>query len=289
MDGLKVSELAERTGVPATTLRYYEQHGLLSPRRSAAGYRLFDDETVDQLRFIATAKGLGLSLDDIRVLLGPWRREGCREVQRALAPMLEQRCTEARGQITALQEFTARLDEARRVLDGIDRDGPCDASCTFLTHRQDRVPSRSGDVGSSWPGVSRASVAPNPAPRTDEEGLPDSAGPACSLPAPSWQGRWTRWSRVLEHAETREHRGDRVRVEFDPAVLDDGGASELIALVRAEQDCCPTLAMSLTIGASVLVEALVPDDDAAQVAASLFGPLPEAQEPTTAPTSEDCS
>ena len=129
---MKVSQLAERAGVPATTLRFYEQHGLLIPRRSESGYRLFDDEAVDQLRFIATAKSLGLSLDEIRVLLGPWRHEGCREVQRAIVPLLDQRGSEARAQITALQEFAERLDDARRLLDGIDRDGPCDASCTFL-------------------------------------------------------------------------------------------------------------------------------------------------------------
>lgn len=285
MDGLKVSQLAERTGVPTTTLRYYEQHGLLSPRRSAAGYRLFDDETVDQLRFIATAKGLGLSLDDIRVLLGPWQREGCREVQRALAPMLEQRCTEAREQIAALQEFTARLDEARSVLDGIDRDGPCDASCTFLTDRPAIAPDRSGDIGPPRPGSPRTSAASDPSPGASELELADSGGPACSLPAPSWRGRWARWSRVLEHATVREHQGDRVRVEFDPAVLDDGGAGELTELVRAEQDCCPSLAMSLTIGVSVVLEALTPDNDADQVAESLFGPLTAAQEPTTAATS----
>jgi len=285
VDGLKVSQLAERAGVPATTLRYYEQQGLLTPRRSASGYRLFDDEALDQLRFIATAKGLGLSLDDIRILLRPWQREGCREVQRTLAPMLAQRCAQAREQITALQEFTARLDDARRVLAGIDREGPCDASCTFLNRAQEAAPGRSADAGPPRPIPSPredAGPVPSPAPATLE--VPDSAGAACSLPAPSWRGRWARWSRLLVHATSRERLVDRVRVGFAPAVLENGGAGELAALVRAEQDCCPSLAMSVTIGPGVVVEVRVPDDEAAEVATSLFGPVPVSQGPATAAT-----
>ena len=108
---------------------------------------------------------MGLSLDDIRILLRPWQREGCREVQRTLAPMLARRCAEAREQITALQEFTARLDDARRVLDGIDREGPCDASCTFLTRAQDTAPGHSATAGPPRPipGPRAAAPAADPA------------------------------------------------------------------------------------------------------------------------------
>jgi MerR family transcriptional regulator, copper efflux regulator len=62
MDGLKVSELAGRTGVPASTVRFYDAEGLLSARRSSSGYRLYDDSAVERLRFIGTAKSLGLPL-----------------------------------------------------------------------------------------------------------------------------------------------------------------------------------------------------------------------------------
>ncbi|RZT85617.1 DNA-binding transcriptional MerR regulator [Pseudonocardia sediminis] len=276
MDGLKVSELAERAGVPATTLRFYEQHGLLTPRRSPSGYRLFDDDAVDQLRFIATAKSLGLSLDDIGILLRPWRREGCREVQRALSPMLEQRGAEARDQIVALQEFTARLDQARRMLDEIDRDGPCDAACPFLA--QEQTGTRARPAPEARGPVPRPPATAEPVPPAGPGGdgpsvaAPATPGAACSLPGPSWHDRWARWSLVLVHATSRRLSGEWVRVEFDPAVLDDGGAGELAALVRAERRCCPALQMSLTIGAVVAVEARVPDQAALEVAVSLFDP-----------------
>lgn len=71
MDGLLVSELARRSGVPATTLRFYEREGLLPAGRTTSGYRVYDDVAVDRLAFIATAKRLGLALPEIRLLVQP--------------------------------------------------------------------------------------------------------------------------------------------------------------------------------------------------------------------------
>ncbi|CCW14878.1 MerR-family transcriptional regulator [Rhodococcus aetherivorans] len=66
---MRISQLARRTGVPATTLRFYEDAGLLHAERTPAGYRLYDQEAVDRLAFIATAKHLGLTLEEIAELL----------------------------------------------------------------------------------------------------------------------------------------------------------------------------------------------------------------------------
>ncbi len=66
MDRYRISELAERVGVPPTTLRYYESRGLLPARRTGSGYRTYDDRDVERMRFITTAKTLGLPLDRIR-------------------------------------------------------------------------------------------------------------------------------------------------------------------------------------------------------------------------------
>ena len=51
MAHLRISDLAERAGVPVSTLRYYERIGLLpSPERSQNGYRLYDAGAVQKLR-----------------------------------------------------------------------------------------------------------------------------------------------------------------------------------------------------------------------------------------------
>jgi DNA-binding transcriptional MerR regulator len=68
--GRTVGELAAAVGVPPDTVRYYERSGLLKPpRRTAAGYRSYDDGAVDRLLFIRGAQRLGLRLADIGTLL----------------------------------------------------------------------------------------------------------------------------------------------------------------------------------------------------------------------------
>jgi MerR family mercuric resistance operon transcriptional regulator len=70
MAGLLIGEVAQRTGVSATTIRYYEELGLLpSPPRSSAGYRRYSEQSVEELRFIRKAQSLGFSLDEIGGIL----------------------------------------------------------------------------------------------------------------------------------------------------------------------------------------------------------------------------
>lgn len=49
---MRIGELASRTGVPARMLRYYEEQGLIAPRRSDNGYREYDDYLVGRVRKI---------------------------------------------------------------------------------------------------------------------------------------------------------------------------------------------------------------------------------------------
>jgi Predicted transcriptional regulators len=66
MNGLRVAELATRAGVAASTVRFYERAGLLSPaRRAVNGYRIFDESALEELAFIQRAKAIGMSLEDI--------------------------------------------------------------------------------------------------------------------------------------------------------------------------------------------------------------------------------
>lgn len=70
---LTVGQLAKRVGVRPSTLRYYEQEGLLSPdSRSDAGYRLYKPEAERRLLLIQRAQRLGFALADIGTLLKGW-------------------------------------------------------------------------------------------------------------------------------------------------------------------------------------------------------------------------
>lgn len=66
----RIGQLAKLLDVSTDTLRYYEQQELLvANERSAAGYRLYDKQAVDRLRFIIRAKEVGFNLKDIQELL----------------------------------------------------------------------------------------------------------------------------------------------------------------------------------------------------------------------------
>lgn len=67
---LTIGELANRTGLRTSALRYYEEQGLLQPaKRTAAGYRLYAENAEQTVRLIQRAQRLGFSLTDIGVLL----------------------------------------------------------------------------------------------------------------------------------------------------------------------------------------------------------------------------
>jgi DNA-binding transcriptional MerR regulator len=67
---LRVSDVAGRVGLTPATVRYYERLGLVpTPERTPSGYRQFDGNVADRLRFIKGAQRFGLRLDEIRELL----------------------------------------------------------------------------------------------------------------------------------------------------------------------------------------------------------------------------
>lgn len=67
---MQIKEFARETGLPAKTIRYYEEIGLLpQPRRLENGYRVYDGTEVARARLVAGARTLDFSLDDIARLL----------------------------------------------------------------------------------------------------------------------------------------------------------------------------------------------------------------------------
>jgi DNA-binding transcriptional MerR regulator len=63
---MTVGELAQRSGVPATTLRYYDSIGLLVPTRGSGGHRRYDDSALEVLELVRLCQAAGLSLDEAR-------------------------------------------------------------------------------------------------------------------------------------------------------------------------------------------------------------------------------
>jgi Cu(I)-responsive transcriptional regulator len=73
---MNIGEVAERTGLPAKTIRYYEEIGLIQPLRGANGYRAFRDSDAHKLNFLGRARGLGFTIEDCRELLALWEDRG---------------------------------------------------------------------------------------------------------------------------------------------------------------------------------------------------------------------
>lgn len=109
---MRISEVATRSGVPASALRYYESIGLIAAQREPNGYRTYDAGVLDQLAIIGAARQLDLPLDEIGELLTVVEGDTCTRVREALQPKLEQRLREVDEHLATLQQLRGRLVEA---------------------------------------------------------------------------------------------------------------------------------------------------------------------------------
>ncbi|WP_299401377.1 Cu(I)-responsive transcriptional regulator [uncultured Roseobacter sp.] len=66
---MNISDVAERTGLPVKTIRYYEDIDLISPGRGANGYRQFSQADLHKLAFLGRARSLGFGIEACRSLL----------------------------------------------------------------------------------------------------------------------------------------------------------------------------------------------------------------------------
>jgi MerR family transcriptional regulator, copper efflux regulator len=66
---MNIGDVSRLSGLPAKTIRYYEDIGLVSPLRSNNGYRSFRQSDLHKLAFLGRARSLGFSIDDCRNLL----------------------------------------------------------------------------------------------------------------------------------------------------------------------------------------------------------------------------
>ena len=69
---MNISEVAKRAGLPAKTIRYYEDIGLIKPLRDGNGYRAFRDNDMHKLAFLGRARALGFTIENCRALLALW-------------------------------------------------------------------------------------------------------------------------------------------------------------------------------------------------------------------------
>lgn len=90
---MNIGQAANLSGLPAKTLRYYEEIGLVQPGRVLGNdYRDYSDADVEHLRFLQRARAVGFSLDVCRELLDLYRDENrrCSQVKKLVLEKIEQ-------------------------------------------------------------------------------------------------------------------------------------------------------------------------------------------------------
>ena len=224
MNGLRVTELAARAGVAASTVRFYERAGLLSPaRRAENGYRIFDESALKELAFIQRAKGIGMSLEDIAGLIAVWTSGSCQSLQARMR-------THLAGQISAVREQRAGLSAFERQLQAV-----------------------LGRLSARDPGPERCGRGCGC--ETDLELGPDGIAPGaepwgCSLGSEALAARISQWQEVAAQAVSVEHASGSVRLALpaDPDMI-----ATVVRLCLAETACCPQARFLLEVTAGQVI------------------------------------
>ena len=109
---MKIGELAKATGLTTKAIRYYEELELLpEPERTASGYRVYADEAVERLKFIAKGRRLGLSLAEIGTVID-LHGETSHPCPHVLA-LLDRKLAEIESILTDLNAFRDDLSQLR--------------------------------------------------------------------------------------------------------------------------------------------------------------------------------
>jgi DNA-binding transcriptional MerR regulator len=251
----RISQLADLSGVPATTLRFYEDAGLLPADRTPAGYRQYGEDSVERLAFISSAKLLGLALEEIRDLLDVREQGVCASVRARMLSLVADRIAETDGRIAELTAFSTRLAGVHAELSGTAPPGACgpDCGCTSTT-------------------TAAAVPVPLSAPRSESrEEDPDAwrrAPVACALGGVELGERIEQWRVLVGRAERREDIADGVRIVFpaDPEL-----AGQVAALAAAEQGCCGFFDFTLRLTPAAFHLDVRAPASAAGMVAELFG------------------
>lgn len=117
--GVQIGEVARQTGLGIDAIRFYEREGLLrESARTEGGFRLFDRESIRDLKFIRKAQELGFSLVEIRELLvlRRTRPQECSHVRNLLRHKLDLVEEKIRGLLKLEDELKAALRKCNRDL-----------------------------------------------------------------------------------------------------------------------------------------------------------------------------
>jgi MerR family Zn(II)-responsive transcriptional regulator of zntA len=130
---MRIGEIADKVGVATSAIRFYEESGLLpEPDRTPSGYREYDPSVIDRLTFIRAGQAVGLTLAELREVLGIRDRgeAPCRHV----AALIVMRIDEVDLRIKDLRRLRRDLTALAGDAASFDPDEcPPESVCQILT------------------------------------------------------------------------------------------------------------------------------------------------------------
>ncbi|GAC1326910.1 MAG: MerR family transcriptional regulator [Collimonas sp.] len=138
---MKIGELADKTGLASSAIRYYEQSGLLpKPERGANGYRDYSEAAVERLRRIQMAQSLGFSLDAIRSVFASHEELSKDDLLRRL----DGRLLEIEQLMDTLRDQQQHLRSLRTTLRETWAEGECLNTASLVNGKLARQGARQG-------------------------------------------------------------------------------------------------------------------------------------------------
>ena len=111
---MKIQEFAQRSGLSAKTIRYYEAIGILpSPQRTPNGYRDYSEKDLGRAQFVAGIRSLDLSLDEIAEILA--MRDRREAPCRTLLERIEQKADQIEERIQLLKQMETDLRQLHEL------------------------------------------------------------------------------------------------------------------------------------------------------------------------------
>jgi len=132
--GLTIGQIAQRTGLAVSAIRYYEEQGLVCPLRNAGGQRRFDRSDIRRLSFVMISQQLGFSLAEIQKLF--------RGLPDGRTPTKSDWTRISKSFRTSLEARIQQMEMLRDKLDGCIGCGCLSLSACALYNPDDRIRDR---------------------------------------------------------------------------------------------------------------------------------------------------
>lgn len=115
-----IKQTAEKMGIPADTLRYYDKEGIISPKRSENGYRQYSDNDISTLKNIIVMRYAHFSLAEMKSIEELFKHAPSVDCNKISRGFLNAKITELRQAICNYQKIVTLMEELIQMIGSVD-------------------------------------------------------------------------------------------------------------------------------------------------------------------------